>query len=320
MIRPTQAARTAVARTRTHVEAAAYRAGWNLAVHVPQPVVDRALRVTADQLYGRGGSGIERLRSNLARAVPDADAATLDAVTRDAMRSYLRYWGEVFRLPRFTGDVAAVDDAIVVDHAERVYALRDAGRGMIAALPHMGNWDLMGAWACTHEVPLMTVMERLKPERLYDEFVAFRERIGMTVLPLTGGPPTMPQLAEHLRAGGFVCLLADRDMSRSGIPVDLLGEKARMPVGPALLAQQTGATLFVATSRYDDDAGRLRMTVHEPIETRSGEDGLVAMTQDVADVFTTDIRRSPADWHMLQRVFEVDRRDDGGRPGKGGAR
>lgn len=315
MTRPGCAARTALGTARTYAEAAAYRAGWNLAVHVPQPVVDRALRLTADQLYGRGGSGIARLRSNLARAVPDADDAALDALTRDAMRSYLRYWGEVFRLPRFTADAAAVDEAIVVDHAERAYAMRDAGRGMIAALPHMGNWDLMGAWACTHGLPLMTVMERLKPERLYDEFVAFRERIGMTVLPLTGGPPTLPVLAEHLRGGGFVCLLADRDMSRSGIAVDLLGEKARMPVGPALLAQQTGAALFVATSRYDDEAGKLRMTVHEPVETRPDEDGLVAMMQDVADVFTADIRRSPADWHMLQRVFEVDR-----RPVEGGAR
>ena len=320
MIPPTRAARAALATSRTYVEAAAYRAGWNVAVHLPQPVVDRALRVTADKLYGRDGSGIRRLRSNLARAVPDADPATLDDVTRDAMRSYLRYWGEVFRLPRFTGDADAVDQAIVVDHAERAYALRDAGRGMIAALPHMGNWDLMGAWACTHDLPLMTVMERLKPERLYDEFVAFRQRIGMTVLPLTGGPPTMPQLAEHLRKGGFVCLLADRDMSRSGITVDLLGEKARMPVGPALLAQQTGAALFVASSRYDDETGRLRMSIHEPVETRPGEDGLVAMTQDVADLFSADIRRSPADWHMLQRVFEVDRREGGRRPGDRGVR
>lgn len=310
MTRPTSAVRSALGFTRTQVEAAAYRAGWNIAVHVPQPLVDRALRVTADQLYGRGGSGIARLRSNLSRAVPGADAAELDDLTRDAMRSYLRYWGEVFRLPRFTGDAAAVDQAITVDHADRAYAMRDAGRGMIAALPHMGNWDLMGAWACTHGLPLMTVMERLKPERLYDEFVAFRERIGMQVLPLTGDGPTMPRLAAHLRAGGFVCLLADRDMSRSGIPVDLLGEKARMPVGPALLAQQTGAVLFAATSRYDGD--RLRMTVHEPIPTREGEDGLAAMTQDLADVFTTEIRRSPADWHMLQRVFEVDRRTGSG--------
>ncbi|KAA1423294.1 phosphatidylinositol mannoside acyltransferase [Mumia zhuanghuii] len=295
-----------LAAVRTHVEAAAYRAGWSLAVHVPQKAVDAALRTTADQLHRRGGDGITRLRSNLSRAVPGADEAELDALARDAMRSYLRYWGEVFRLPRYTGDAAAVDEVIVVDHGQRAHDMYATGRGMIAALPHMGNWDLMGAWACSNGLPLMTVMERLKPERLYDEFVAFREDIGMTVLPLTGGEPTMPRLAEHLRAGGFVCLLADRDMSRSGIGVDLLGERARMPVGPALLAQQTGAILFPATSRYDGD--RLRMTVHEPVETRAGEDGLTAMTQDLADVFTAEIRRSPADWHMLQRVFEVDRR------------
>lgn len=293
---------------RTHAEAAAYTIGWDLAVRLPQPLVDRAMRTTADRLYARGGSSIDRLRSNLSRAVPDATAGELDELGRDAMRSYLRYWGEVFRLPRFTADT--VDDWITVDHPERVFALKAQGRGMIAALPHMGNWDLMGAWALSHGLPLMTVMERLRPERLYDEFVAFREGLGMTVLPLTGGEPTMPRLAAHLRAGGFVCLLADRDMSRSGLVVDLLGEKARMPVGPALLAQQTGAALFAATSRYEQD--RLRMTVHEVVPTREGPDGLVAMAQDLADVFSAEIRRSPADWHMLQRVFEVDRLPDGG--------
>ncbi|KHL12866.1 UNVERIFIED_CONTAM: hypothetical protein LK11_34705 [Mumia flava] len=289
------------ASVRTEVEAAAYRTGWGVANRLPQAMVSSALRTTADTLTRRGGRGIDQLRANLARAAaPDAD---LDVLTRDAMRSYLRYWGEVFRLPRLAAD--DIDAAMGVDDIEIAYEAQAAGRGLIAALPHMGNWDLMGAWACLHGLPLMTVAERLRPERLYDEFVAFREELGMQVLPLTGGDPTMPALAEHLRAGGFVCLLADRDLSRSGIEVELLGESARMPVGPALLAQQTGAVLFAATSH--DEGERMRMVVHEPVPHRAGPDGLRVMTQDLADTFSAQIRAHPADWHMLQRVFSADR-------------
>ena len=57
--------------------------------------------------------------------------------------------------------------------------LRDGFRrgrsGAIVALPHMGNWDLAGAWACLTGMPVTTVAERLRPESLYDRFVAYRE-------------------------------------------------------------------------------------------------------------------------------------------------
>jgi KDO2-lipid IV(A) lauroyltransferase len=52
----------------------------------------------------------------------------------------------------------------------------------------------------------------------------------------------MRALAAAARDGRAVCLLADRDLNRSGVPVTFFGEPARMPAGPALLALLTGAT------------------------------------------------------------------------------
>ena len=74
--------------------------------------------------------------------------------------------------------------------------------------------------------------ERLEPERLYDEFVAYRDTLGMEILPLTGGDATLPRLEQWVRGGGLVCLLADRDLSRTGVEVELCGAPARMPRGP----------------------------------------------------------------------------------------
>ena len=84
----------------------------------------------------------------------------------------------------------------------------------------MANWDWAGAWACATGMPLATVAERLQPERLYDEFVAYRRTLGMEILPLTGGDAALPRLEEWVRGGGLVCLLADRDLSRTGVEVD----------------------------------------------------------------------------------------------------
>ena len=119
------------------------------------------------------------------------------------------------------------------------------GRGVIFALPHMGNWDQAGAWIIGQGAgSFTTVMERLEPESLYQRFVAFREGLGMEVLPASGGGKPFAILARRLQAGKLVCLPCDRDVTGHGIEVDFFGEKARMAPGPAALAAETGAALM----------------------------------------------------------------------------
>lgn len=279
-----------------------YRLGWSVTCRVPEAVVKPALDAIADQIVRRNGKGVQRLTSNLRRATAAGDATGTDVLTRRAMRSYLRYWGESFRLPRWSAD--EIRAKVLPENDDLLRDAYASGNGVVAALPHMGNWDLAGAWACVEGMPLTTVAERLKPESLYEEFLRFRQGLGMEVLPMTGGASPMPTLLDRVRHGGFVCLLADRDLSRNGIEVDLLGELARMPVGPASLAQQTGATLLPVTTAYD--GARTRLRFFDPIEHRAGREGVRAMTADVADAFSRAIRDDPADWHMLQRVFVGD--------------
>jgi len=291
-----------LARTRRRASAAGYHLSWAVAQRLPERVVDPLLRQAADRTTRLGGPGVRRLQLNLARAAGTDDPAEIEDLARAAMRSYLRYWGEVFRLPRWSA--ADVRARVRTEDEHRLRAAYASGRGVVAALPHMGNWDLAGAWACAEQMPLMTVAERLRPAPVYDEFVRFREGLGMTVLPMTGGSPPLPVLRTYLEGGGLVCLLADRALASSGAEVELLGETAKMAVGPAFLAQQTGATLLPVTTAYAGEAMRIRF--FEPVEHRPGTDGARAMTQTVADAFGTAIADDPVDWHMLQRVFVRD--------------
>ncbi len=252
-----------------------------------------------------------QLERNLSRARPDLDAAGLRALSRDAMHSYLRYWVEAFRLPRWSPD--DVLERIVLHDAHRLIDAHAEGRGVVAALPHTGNWDLAGAWACAAGMPLTTVAERLRPESLYRDFLAYRASLGMEVLPLTGGDSTFRVLVERLRAGRFVPLLADRDLSRHGVAVDLLGEPASLPdrASPPRPADRRAAAADHLRLRA---AGRRRAGPDEPAdapphpEPRPGPDGAVAMTAAFAAVFSEQIRAHPADWHMLARLFLADLR------------
>jgi KDO2-lipid IV(A) lauroyltransferase len=179
----------------------------------------------------------------------------------------------------------------------------------------MGNWDVAAVWLVKHGVPFTTVAERLRPESLYDRFVAYREGIGMRVLALTGGPrPAAEILAARLRAGECVCLVADRDLSRSGVPVEFFGATARMPAGPALLAITTGATLLPVGLWFTADGGWAQH-IGPPVvfpQRRVREQAAAGM-QMLADAFATHIAAHPSDWHMLQRLWLADLDESGAR-------
>ncbi|MFI7176497.1 phosphatidylinositol mannoside acyltransferase [Streptomyces spororaveus] len=280
-----------------------YGLGWAGVKKLPEPAAVALGRRIADFAWKRRGKSVLRLESNLARVVPDAGPERLRELSQAGMRSYMRYWMESFRLPtmdpkRFSTDVGFTDEHILRE------AL-DSGRGVIVALPHLANWDLAGAWAIGHmKAPFTTVAERLKPETLYDRFVAYRESLGMEVLPHSGGA-AFGTLARRLRSGGMVCLVADRDLSASGVEVDFFGATARMPAGPALLAQQTGAVLLPATLHYGDTPtmyGRIHPEVEVP-KTGTRTEKTALMTQAVADAFAWGIAGHPEDWHMLQRLW-----------------
>ncbi|NLU66325.1 phosphatidylinositol mannoside acyltransferase [Streptomyces sp. HNM0574] len=303
---------------------ALYGLGWSAVKKLPESTAERLGRRIADTAWKRRGKGVLRLESNLARVVPDAGPERLAELSRAGMRSYLRYWMESFRLPSWTPEQIAAH--VHVDGVEGPGGLREAlddDRGVILALPHLANWDLAGVWLTTRmNTPFTTVAERLRPESLYDRFVAYRESLGMSVLPHTGGS-AFGTLARRLREGGTVCLVADRDLSASGVEVDFFGDTARMPAGPAVLAQQTGARLMPVTLRYGPSP-KIRIRVHDTVEvpaegTRAEK--TAAMTQRVADVFAAGIGEHPEDWHMLQRLWlsDLEPRAEGSAPGEGSA-
>ncbi|MFE7932127.1 phosphatidylinositol mannoside acyltransferase [Streptomyces sp. NPDC057456] len=285
---------------------ALYGLGWSTVKKLPEPVAVRLGRTVADLAWKRRGKGVRRLESNYARVLPDASPERLAELSRAGMRSYLRYWMESFRLPTWSAE--RVGRGFVPKDLHHLTDGIASGRGVILALPHMANWDLAGAWVTTElRTPFTTVAERLKPETLYDRFVAYREGLGMEVLPHSGGT-AFGTLARRLRDGGLVCLVAERDLSASGVEVNFFGDTATMPAGPALLAQQTGALLLPVTLWYDDSPV-MRGQVHPPVEVpRSGTraEKTSVMTQSLADAFATGIADHPEDWHMLQRLWLAD--------------
>jgi lauroyl/myristoyl acyltransferase len=304
---------------RERLISAAFGAGWTLVCRLPESWARALFMAGAEIAWRRQDHGVQVLEGNLLRVLrtnaadsqdyQHVDGKELRALSRKVLRSYARYYLETFRLqaiPRqrildgMHVNVPAVD--LLLDYLKQ-------GRGVVLALPHMGDFEQAGLWVNLYGAgSFTTVAERLKPDSVYERFLKFRQGLGMEVLPTTGGPNPSGVMARRLRAGKLVCLVADRDLSDTGVEVDFFGEKALLPAGPAALAVQTGAALMPVSCWFVGDT-EWGAHVHDEIPVPAGGDRrqqVAAMTQQLAAVFEQAIREHPEDWHMLQRLFVAD--------------
>lgn len=282
-----------------NISAYAYFAGWRIIRWMPEKTAYRLAYFVADRLTKRNGKSVLRLRNNLARTQSGITSLQLDMLVYDAMRSYMRYWCDTFRFPDWSKE--RILSTVSVENEHLLMDAIAAKSGVIVSLPHAGNWDHAGAYFCAKGVELVTVAEHLKPEKLFQKFLSYRQSMGMEVLPLDGR--VLATLSQRLRQGALVALVADRDLSKSGIQVEFFGGSARMPAGPALLALKTDAPLITAFVTYTDsgihiDFRQILIPVGNDQEQKVNE-----ITQMCARNFENGIAKNPADWHMLQRIW-----------------
>lgn len=294
-----------------------YTFAWRHAGRLPGWLVRGAGVVAADVTWALRRGGVDRLEANLARVRPDLDARGLRRLGRLAMRSYLRYFGEAFTLSAVTPE--QVDARVRVVGLENLARPIREGRGVVLALGHLGNWDLAGAWARRNVAPVTTVAERLEPAEVFDEFVRFRESLGLKILAL-GDPDVFRTLVREVREGPVIVpLLADRDLTSHGVEVDLFGRRARVAAGPAALALTADAPLLTTVITYERLHGSRRRAAGSPWGIRLDfipvpalpddvprADRVTALTQAWVDLLARGIEQRAQDWHMLQRVFVED--------------
>ncbi|NDE71171.1 MAG: phosphatidylinositol mannoside acyltransferase [Actinobacteria bacterium] len=273
---------------------------WQVVRWLPEKSAYRFFDQLAESAYRRNGKRVKRLRENYRRVRPSFGDAELEMMVQAGLKNAMRYWCDTFRISDW--DHKRAIRSVTYSNQELLHRGMKAGKGVIVAVPHAGNWDHAGYYYCALGYPVHTVAEHLKPERLFRRFLQHRERMGMTVLSLN--QKTIPALSNFLREGKLVALVADRDLSRSGIEVEFFGGRAKMPVGPALLAYQTDAQLITAYVGYRD--GGIHISWRGPIEIDRGRDQeseVARVTQEIASIFESEINDDPTSWHMQQTIF-----------------
>jgi phosphatidylinositol dimannoside acyltransferase len=279
--------------------ARAYFFGWSIVRRISEKSAKALFSNLGAWMYGRNGKSVDRLRSNLSRVFPKLAPKDLEVLVRRGVLSYMRYWMETFRSPdwdreRILSTVTVSNEHLLLDPIKN-------HTGVVVSLPHAGNWDHAGSYFCIRGAQLVTVAEVLKPRALFEKFLAYRQAIGMEVLPLDSR--AFPTLMQRARDGKLIALVADRDLSSSGIDVQFFGGVARMPAGPAIVAIRTGIPLVTAFVSYTETG------IHVDLKEIAIPDGVdeaarvKATVQLCADNFAEGIKAFPHDWHMMQRIW-----------------
>ena len=285
--------------------ASAYRVAEFFARHAPSPVARAAALA--------GGVGVaiasrdRRLlvRRNLERALgrpmgrreaPVRVTATFDW--------YARYYLESFQLPGL--DASTIDAGFGYEGVDTIECSVRSGVGPILVMPHLGTWEWAAWWlALVPRMKVTAVVEPLEPPEVFEWFTSFRQRLGMDIIPV--GPDAGGRLVAAIKRGDVVCLLADRDVTGTGVAVEFFGERTRLPAGPAVLALRTGAPLIPAAVYW---RGRTRHALAgPPVDTRrSGgiRSDTFRVVQDYAAALEGLIRVAPEQWHLMSPNWPSD--------------
>lgn len=281
-------------------------ASW-LICRLPEAPLVRIADLLGDAWYRVAPARAARARRNLARVCRALDetergsvavraAATdlraLERLVRAAFRHSARYYLEVARTPAITK--RDLDARLVIETPEVVAEAFSAGHPVIFVGLHFGAIELPALYLAARVGGAVAPMETIDDPGLQDFFVRTRGAAGVRIVGLR---EARRELLAALRSGTSVGLVGDRDLTGGGLPVRLFGAPASLPLGPALLAIESGAPLYVVGVRRVGRGryiGRLDR-VHVPADG-SRRDRVTAAMDGLAAAFERIVAIAPEQW------------------------
>jgi len=285
-----------------------YRAFERLALSLPEKGGRRMFEALGRASFRWLPNLRRTVAANQARVLgTDPSDERVELATREAFELYARYWFDTFRIWTMPDDeFNARCRMLGLEHVDRAL---EAGHGLLAVLPHTGNWDAGGHWFGVNGYKIAAVAEELRPRRLYELFVRNREDHGLRVVGLSKDGHVGQRLKQLLSENWLIALVADRDLTGRGIEVEMFGGVRKIPAGPALLSLSSGAPILPCPTYTLEDGWEVRFG--EPLEierTGNVREDVAELTRVMAAHFESDIAAKPTDWHMFQSAWDESER------------
>jgi len=245
--------------------------------------------------------GVRRrvVRENLARAFPEMTEAARRALCRAHYAHLGRSAVEFFRAPRWSKEMlqARIDpgDWAVLERAQA------QGRGVIACVAHLGNFELLAGYAARRGVPLTAVTRQLRGA-FNRAWMSLRGELGVRELR---GKNVVGKMVEVLRADQVLAVIVDQNMlPRRAVFVPFFGTLAATTPAPAVLAERTGAPVILA-AMFRQPNGRFRVHVQGPFELGHGPARTTQLLEELNGALEAMIRLHPAQWFWVHRRWKT---------------
>ena len=258
----------------------------------------------ADYNYILDRRGREAVMSNLRKILPPGTSEErLKFETRWVFRNFAKAISEFFGDGSFNEEF--LDRRVIAKGMDNLTEAHARGKGVIVASAHFGNWELGAAFMAKQGYKVWAITQTHAHPRVNALFVGQRRARNYDIIPME---KSMRPIRRILADGGVLCILAERNLSDKGVPVEFFGHEADFPQGPARLALSTGAPIVPVFSVRMPSEG---FTYHfEPAievpKTGSRSEKVAAMTQDLARVIEKYIRWHPSQWGVFYKVWEED--------------
>ena len=302
-------------------------ASW-LACRLPERPMFRVAGLIGDLWYRLAPGRAAQARRNLRRvcqslaasgrgsaAVQAAatDPVALERLVRSAFRHQVRYYLEVARGPSITP--AYVDERLLLETPERIAEAVVPGKAVLFVGLHLGSLELAVIFLAFRVGETVTPMETIEDRGLQAYFERTR---GVAGVRLVGLREARRELTRALANGIPVGLVGDRDLTGGGIPIELFGAPATMPMGPAMLAVETGVPTYAMTVRRAGTGHFRGKIVPIDVATVGTRRERVTTTMNrLAAVFETLIADAPDQWWAVFFPIWPDLESEAG--GSGGA-
>lgn len=260
-----------------------------------------------------GGRPVRNVRVNLALCFPEVDATERERMARENLVETGRILIQMINIwSRGDHDWRAeIDDDGMVETGRKLIA---RGNGMIIALPHLGNWELI-AYLVTQIAPTTALYRPPRQAALDPIMRAGRARSGITPVPIDR--QGLKEMHAALKRGEIIVILPDqvpKSLGAAGVVVPFFGQPAMTMTLIGRLAHRHASPVLFCYALPDAASGRLKARCFE------GEDAIGDASPEVAAAALNRgvercVRLAPTQYQWTYRRFEIPG-DEGANPYK----
>ncbi|MCH8901618.1 MAG: hypothetical protein IIC88_04900 [Chloroflexi bacterium] len=282
----------------------ALRLTYLLLSRLPLSVLYGIAHVVGDAAYLARAGARRAVMANMRRVLgPEASEREVRRTAREVFRNASRYYADLIYVPRMDLQRFA-RDKLELTGLEYILDAQRAGRGVVITGAHFGNPDMATQGLAASGLRVLVLTEPLQPQALSDFTHWLRSHHGHEYRPADFGG--VKAAVRQLKRGGMLCILSDRDVGGTGVPMEFFGAEASIPLGAVDIAMRTGADLIPAWARRLPGY-RFEARIGPPVElVRTGDfDADVrANARRLLAVFERELRADPGQWAVLEPIWD----------------